>query len=183
MDDDDAFAAGVAFVLEELGEREDRLRFDDVGEWEQLAEDARLLSGSVVGRSSSTGSSESRSTPTLSQQASKSPGSSLAVTKLPFNQICRHPASASNSIACASQSRRRRRRWVHPNRSTTSSHDATCSPGGSLPLSGWKAGSTPQHYHCVVLDPTRTGDKSAEMEDDCAIEVMGDPTAVAETNQ
>lgn len=56
---------------------------------------------------------------------------------------------ASNSIASANPSSNRRRRSVHPNRSTTSSHDATYSPGSSRPLSGSNAGSAPQHYHCA----------------------------------
>ena len=76
------------------------------------------------------------------------------------NQTRRQPASASSSSsssASASPSSNRRRRSVHPNRSTTSSHDATCSPGGSRPLSGSNGGSTPQHYHCVLASgPARS---------------------------
>ncbi len=48
MDYDDAFAAGVAFVLEELGERHARPGFDDVRE--QLPAEANLLRLSVVGQ-------------------------------------------------------------------------------------------------------------------------------------
>ena len=47
VDDDDALAARVAFVLEELGERQTGLRLDDV--WEQLAAEAGLLGSATVG--------------------------------------------------------------------------------------------------------------------------------------
>ena len=48
MNDDNAFAAGVAFVLEELGERQTGLGFDDVGE--QLAAEPLLLRRALVGQ-------------------------------------------------------------------------------------------------------------------------------------
>jgi hypothetical protein len=38
-----------------------------------------------------------------------------------------------------------------PNRSTTSTHSAKCSPGGRFPVDGSWAGITTQLYRCVNL--------------------------------
>jgi hypothetical protein len=62
------------------------------------------------------------------------------------SQTRRQPAWARRSSDSARPSSSRRRQGVQPKRSTTSSHDATCSPAARYPVSGSNGGSASQAY-------------------------------------